>query len=53
MISQQNYYVKYIEKKVKKNKRGIKKFSFKEATKINQSYFYNLWIESFEKEKYK
>ena len=42
-----------LEKKVKKNKKGIKKFSLQEDTMINQSYFYNLWIGSFEKEKYK
>ena len=42
-----------LEKKVKKNKKRIKKFSIQEDTMINQLYFYNLWIGSFEKEKYK
>ena len=40
-------------KKVKKNKKGITKFFLQEDSVINQSYFYNLWIESFEKEEYK
>ena len=40
-------------KKVKKNKKGIKKFFLQEYSGFNQSYFYNLWIESFEKEEYK
>ena len=42
-----------LEKKVKKNKKGIKNFFLKEDSGFNQSYFYNLWIESFEKEEYK
>ena len=40
-------------KKVKKYKKGITKFFLQEDSVINQSYFYNLWIESFEKEEYK
>ena len=42
-----------LEKKFKKSKKGIKKFSLQEDIMINQSYFYNLWKDSFEKEEYK
>ena len=42
-----------LEKKFKKSKKGIKKFSLQEDKVINQSYFYNLWKDSFEKEDYK
>ena len=42
-----------LEKKILNNQEGIIKLDLQYNEIINESYFYNLWVKSFEKEDYK
>ena len=48
-----NELKRIIKEKIKSNKKDIKEIAFKTNQIINPFYFYNLWKDSFTKEKYK